>query len=875
MTNASLHHVDDSMGTGPIACLDVQDDELALPIREFLESYGCIIFVNKPPKEKAEYHIIYGDIEFVKQILSRSPPRVSKPFIVISGETGETARIFSREVNGKIALVGIRPLSSRNVKEVFAFFFASSKRIKIFEEQLHDRTQKSGLRTQDLGLPPHRRVAEGGDKSPYEHSKQKGEEVLPRESVGKPQEKLMRSFEDEDRRRISDAIANIFTEEKDKQSHHTNRRGHRDEPHPVHRHPSLNHGKLLLVAVLVLFAPIFWYVTSFTISAVFVLVSAQQLRSGESAQAGKNAVAVYRWSRYAVGTLHFMRLPFQLFGVPGWFRSQERMLSLFNRLADAEVSAAVLVASGKDAATALLVPFGVTANGASPAIAAERLKQELLTLGGSLGLAQSELSILLSEKPWPFGIAAFLKKIEAGKKELASARALTQELSGFVSLYPAIAGFKEKKTYLVLFQNSMELRPTGGFIGSLATATLADGRLADFSIQDVYALDGQLKGHVDPPTPIRELLNQENWYLRDSNWDPDFTKSAPQAAWFYEKESGNRVDGVIAVSVPFLLDILAAVGPIDLSDYNDRITADNFFGKSLYYTQANFFAGSTQKKDFLGSLVTAILAKATSGKTIQPTLLRAFVHALRGGNLLLWFSDGQTQAVVKRLGWAGSIPLHQQCKGEIEGGCLSDRLMLVEANLSVNKVNYFLKRTMHQNIVFAEDGTVSESVQVAIRNVSPNDDKSGGGTYRVYSRWFIPEDAVLDSVTLDGVVVPERSTRNKGPGELPYVENATGSGSRIVAAAYDVERGSEKKITVYYHRQQALTFIKNAATYDFLLQKQPGMLNTDVTIDVAFPIFWQAQAVTGGNVSFLAKQARVTYNGDLSVSKQIKLRFVK
>ena len=41
-----------------------------------------------------------------------------------------------------------------------------------------------------------------------------------------------------------------------------------------------------------------------------------------------------------------------------------------------------------------------------------------------------------------------------------------------LTLYPNFAGFKEPKTYLVLLQNSNELRPTGGFIGSVGIANV-------------------------------------------------------------------------------------------------------------------------------------------------------------------------------------------------------------------------------------------------------------------------------------------------------------------------------------------------------------------------------------------------------------------
>ncbi len=851
MTHPSVHHINNVLADGPIAYLDVQDDVLASPIREFLESYGCVIYINQPFQQHAQYNLIYGDVEFVKQILNHRSYHSIKPFILLCGETGETARNLSRDIPGKIALIGIHALSSRKVTEIFAFFFASSKRVEIFEEQPVDK---------NLDNPK--------EKKPEQ-------EPTPPPVIRNPQERLMRSFEDEDKRRISDTITNIFADEKEKEREKGKKRGHDVNKNQDKKSRLARKGKIIFSVALLSILPVLWYAFSLAISVILVFTSARELRKGESIQAGKAAAAMHTWSTYAKSTLGLIRLPFQLIGAPPWFRHQERIIALINHLADAEESAAVLVASGKDAASALVAPLGIAATSMSPAVATERIKEELLTLGGSLGLAQSELAILQSDKFWPFNLPSVSKIAEEGKQELIQARALTGELGGFVSLYPAIAGFKDKKTYVVLFQNSMELRPTGGFIGSVAAATFLEGKLTDFAIQDVYALDGQLKGHVDPPGPVRELLQQEHWYLRDSNWDPDFSKSAERALWFYEKESGNHVDGVIAVNVPFLLGILSAIGPVDLADYNDRITADNFFGKSLYYTQNNFFPGSTQKKDFLGSLVGAILAKTTGSKSLQPALLRAFVHALRGGDVLLWFTDGQAQAVVERLDWAGRMPASDQCIGEVEGTCLSDYFMLVEANMSVNKVNYFLKRSIHHSIVFEEDGSASESVQVSIRNVSPGDDKNGGGNYRVYSRWYVPEDAVLDSVTLDGVVVPERSLRKKGITEPPYVESEIASGNRIVAVAYDVGRGTERKVTVSYRRQRALSFIKNNATYDLLIQKQPGMLNTDMTTDVTFPIFWQPQAIGRGKVSFLAKQSRVTYNGDLSATKEIKLGFVK
>ncbi|MCX6705358.1 MAG: DUF4012 domain-containing protein, partial [Candidatus Woesebacteria bacterium] len=63
---------------------------------------------------------------------------------------------------------------------------------------------------------------------------------------------------------------------------------------------------------------------------------------------------------------------------------------------------------------------------------------------------------------------------------------------------PRLLGQDKSKTYLVLFENNMELRPTGGFIGSFGLVTFDGGRLSDLTVNDVYSADGQLNGHVEP-----------------------------------------------------------------------------------------------------------------------------------------------------------------------------------------------------------------------------------------------------------------------------------------------------------------------------------------------------------------------------------------
>ena len=176
---------------------------------------------------------------------------------------------------------------------------------------------------------------------------------------------------------------------------------------------------------------------------------------------------------------------------------------------------------------------------------------------------------------------------------------LVQMVSSTIDFWPDMFGFNGSKTYLVLFQNNMELRPGGGFIGSYAILNLSKGKIGSFKIYDVYDADGQLKGHVEPPYPIRRYLPSIHWYLRDSNFNVDFSKGAVASAVFLNSEMQQAVDGVIGVDLSFVKNLLSVVGPVEVADYNQTVNADNFFQVAKAHAEDNFFPGSTQKKDFL------------------------------------------------------------------------------------------------------------------------------------------------------------------------------------------------------------------------------------------------------------------------------------
>jgi hypothetical protein len=126
----------------------------------------------------------------------------------------------------------------------------------------------------------------------------------------------------------------------------------------------------------------------------------------------------------------------------------------------------------------------------------------------------------------------------------------------------------QEKTFLLLFQNSMELRPGGGFIGSFGILKVRDGHITQFLVHDTGNFDGRIPDTVAPPYPMKETLKIPSWKFRDSNYSPDFAENAKWAETFYQMgQGGEKFDGIIGVTTNVLTSFLRVTGPVELEGY--------------------------------------------------------------------------------------------------------------------------------------------------------------------------------------------------------------------------------------------------------------------------------------------------------------------
>lgn len=807
----------------PIARIDAQDLAQSLPLREYLEANGCAVVLNRKSSILETYHIICGDKDFVKECLEQVDVHDVYPFVVLFVPTKNRSPDVLSTIHAKIAVTSSLSLSTREVTQIFAFFFTGQE--KIFELE-HGPAYDNSLVKKSL-LKDSTRVTHGI----HEHPENKYHESL---------------------------------------THHRKLRQKR---------PFLYFMKFALLFLSIIFIPVLWYMVSLFMVAGVQWIGYREIGMGKTTHIATVTNITSYWLLQARGALSFLSLPLGAARLGSVVRSQERMLSIVADIVASELAGTTLLRESGHLAPLIITGKESATNAVSLLVVVDRTRLALEQLANRLGLAEAELRVLAAENGFPFALPISQRLIVRLQKEIAWSLTATRVMQQLVALYRATAGFDRKKTYLLTLQNSMELRPTGGFIGSIALVTVSDGLLNDFAVQDVYALDGQLKGHVDPPGPIKDLLNQEHWYLRDSNWDPDFRISGERAAWFYEKETGYNVDGVIAVSIPFLAELLDVTGPLDLPDYNDRITKDNFFGKSLYYTKADFFPGSTQKKDFLSSLTVAIIAKLSSGGTTDVLgLSRAMGNALESGDIQFWFPDSQSQALAENAGWAGRIDGRLVC----EPSCTVERIRLVEANMSVNKVNAYIARSMKVRTDVSEEGVIDSTVEVLFKNASVDDAVlTGGGVYRTYLRAYLPEDALVLSITIDGNEIPKRPMKHLGPLVLPYRDTEMSEGNLMsVGVAFDVPPANvPRKITIIYRRGKLFVFGDNKGEFILQIRKQPGTTQTTLDATIGYPANWQAignneHETENARSGFLANARELRYNKDLNRTETFSVQFI-
>jgi hypothetical protein len=334
---------------------------------------------------------------------------------------------------------------------------------------------------------------------------------------------------------------------------------------------------------------------------------------------------------------------------------------------------------------------------------------------------------------------------------------------------PSMMGADGPRTYLLAFQTNAEARGTGGLLGGVGVLRFDDGKPTVEKLASNIELY-KATAAVDLGPEFNELYGASRPFtdVRNSNQSAHFPYAAQIWKSMWERETGEKVDGVIGTDPVALSYILGAVGPVTLAD-GQEVTQDNVVELTMSTAYRLFPTDQNARKEYLQNIANAVVKKITGQVKSPGKLLEALGRAAGERRIMVWSAFPADQKVLEETKLSHIIPDDAAPYSQV-----------VINNFGGNKMDYYLKR----EIEYAADGCTGEmrNSTVIVRLTNTATDKNL--TEYVAGSGGLPEGLPI-KVPPGTQVSSVRILATKGA----TLENLTSNGQRIVPNTETVERG--------------------------------------------------------------------------------------
>ena len=221
-------------------------------------------------------------------------------------------------------------------------------------------------------------------------------------------------------------------------------------------------------------------------------------------------------------------------------------------------------------------------------------------------------------------------------------------------------------------------------------------------------------------------------------------------------------------------------------------------------------------------------------------VLKSIYEGLESRSIQIHFNDQKIQDSIDKLAWNGGISTYT-C-GNV---CYSDFFSEIEANVGVNKSNYFISRAFDFNVSL-DKNRILRTLNINLSN-SANPSLGASGQYKTYLRVLIPQDADL----LGAMIL------NKDIQELLSFDIAQTVGRKEVGMYVEILPHESKTINLRWSTNVSDSKVDS---YGLFVRKQAGTENDPINIRLSSNI----PIIFSNPVFSLTKQGIYTYNTDLS-----------
>jgi len=489
-------------------------------------------------------------------------------------------------------------------------------------------------------------------------------------------------------------------------------------------------------------------------------------------------------------------------------------------------------------------------NGEGSLIRIDRLEE----LGGVLRQVRSDLRTAGSEFA-AIDLSNLPRRLHRSVREgLAQARdadeVLDDAVAGF-ELLPAILGVDEPRNYMLGFQNSAELRGTGGAMLQFEFLTIDNGKpeLSSGKAGSVYKLDRERRSLSIP-------LPEDAWYVRgiedaqrfgNSNWSPHWPLSA-QLALAYGRASAEQcvpsgkkecpafpeIDGVLALDPGAVRKVMPGLGPFGQGRFFvTRKTVVNLLLNRAYQV----FPIPAVRRGFLRDVVERIFEKMFNPDS-PSNLVQGVGRSLAEKNMQIWMADPEEQAFVEHMGWDGSIANEKR----------GDYWQVVEQNVGGNKLDFTAHQTVEMNVeiegraaVHSSKVTVSNDVSLPQPRWFLGDSK---GIHRPMENIYVPERAELISANAGRLCPPlgEPSCNGRidAPPTLATWTNGIPpehfeEGKKVWSGTLQIPPRENGSLRIDHRTPQAVFRRDGRNVYRLIVQRQPRVNPQHLLIQLNLP----------------------------------------
>jgi hypothetical protein len=419
------------------------------------------------------------------------------------------------------------------------------------------------------------------------------------------------------------------------------------------------------------------------------------------------------------------------------------------------------------------------------------------------------------------GLLQNLQQLRAYQEQLIT---LNDMLIQAPDLLTVALGLGETNSYLILSQNSDELRPSGGYISTYGWMTIRNGRILDYSYYPTSSTTptppalSEFGAEITPPNwwiPFRTPMRTA-W---DGSWFADFPQTAQMARWYYDNGHNPQspIDGVIGIDIVGFEYVLGALGQVVVPGYNIVVTPANF--RQLVYDIRAFGQGEEPHKRFVAAIYQQIFAQWQTGSFDErqsSALLGATLRALSEKHIMLNFANESLNTAVDVLGWSG--------RQATEDGY--DYIMVADATLG-NKSARSVVRQLTYDVAIQEDGTVDGRATITYdypASMADNDpavdpEYHGQLDYFSLMQFFVPRGTTIQDYS-DLV--------------LNFQMDEVNNRALMTGYIYIPYNGGER-FQFNYTTPVVVEPLGDFQRYRLLLQKQPGMIAEPVSVQITLP----------------------------------------